>query len=74
MLCVRFWYQLCVDKKIKRSRKNEKLQEENLVEVTEEKFQFNIFRKMKMEKKGWVDIVRKVNANLKVTDETVRSD
>lgn len=59
---------------MKRSRKNEKLQEENLVEVTEEKFQFNIFRKMKMEKKRWVDIVRKVNANLKVTDETVRSD
>lgn len=29
---------------------------------------------MKMEKKRWVDIVRKVNANLKVTDETVRSD
>lgn len=59
---------------MKRSRKNEKLQEENLVEVTEEKFQFNIFRKMKMEKKRWADIVRKVNANLKVTDETVRSD
>lgn len=59
---------------MKRSRKNEKLREENLVEVTEEKFQFNIFRKMKMEKKRWVDIVRKVNANLKVTDETVRSD
>lgn len=36
---------------MKRSRKNEKLREENLVEVTEEKFQFNIFRKMKMEKK-----------------------
>lgn len=59
---------------MKRSRKNEKLREENLVEVTEEKFQFNIFRKMKMEKKRWVDIVRKINANLKVTDETVRSD
>ena len=29
---------------------------------------------MKMEKKRWVDIVHKVNANLKVTDETVRSD
>ena len=74
MLCVRLWYQLCIQWVDKKELKNEKFEAE-IIEVDggNNKNTISVFRfpKDENERERWVKIIRQVIANLKVTNETV---